>query len=522
MVDTAEPRATEADVERFRLRTFIEAMIEAGEVEVHDEPVSLAAIARHLDGNPKAVLFREAGPEGAELVGNVMASRRRLALSLGVEERALLPAVSERLRNPIPPIEISSAASPVHQVVMEGGDVDLTALPVHLQHALDGAPYISASVDYSLDPATGFTNIGMRRLMLRGRRETGIDLVAPSDLKALYGEAHARGQTLPLAFVVGSHPADSITAVSMLPPQDDIALIGALRGAPVPVVKCVTSDLRVPADAELVIEGYLAAAGWVAPEGPFGEYVGYYGRLKNNPVFHVTAITRRRDALFQTVTIGGRYMETTDTAQLTTLRTEASVWRALETSVREPVAVYATASCGGMYNLRLSLRQRVPGEARNAIAAVFGSTADVKHVFVTDDDIDIFSHEQMDWALATRFQADRDLVTGSGFRVVPLDPSLSPGGAGAKAGFDLTLPFGRADAQEFTVPEPPTFEQRERRSVRAALEAGPKFFRELMEAVGTDDGRDVVRDLEPLYAEGSLARLEDGRYCLDGEDAGKP
>ena len=142
-------------------------------------------------------------------------------------------------------------------------------------------------------------------------------------------------------------------------------------------------------------------------------------------MFHLTAITRRRDALFQTSTIGGWSLGRTDTAQLTALRTEVMIWRALETAVREPVAVYATTSSGGMFNVRVALRQRVPGEARNAIAACFGALANVKNVFVVDPDIDIFSDEQMDWALATRFQPDRDLMVMGGMRTLPLDPSLT-------------------------------------------------------------------------------------------------
>lgn len=510
-------RIADIDLNAFRLRRFMETLIDAGEVDLVDRPVPLSQIAGHLDGNPRAVWLRNAGPEGAEMVGNVMGSRRRLALALGVEERDLLQTMLERLRTPIAPVEIPGAEAPVQEVVLEGDEADLTALPVHLQHGQDGGPYISATLDFCADPATGGTNVGMRRMMLRGRHAAGIDMIAPSDLRVIYSPYHERGEKMPLAFAVGFHPADALAAVSLVPPQDERGLMGALRGAPVPVVKCITNDLRVPADAEMIIEGYLDPAGWTEPEGPFGEYVGYYGRLKTNPVFNVTAITKRQDALFQTATISGRFMEMTDTALLSAVRTEAAIWAALETAVREPVAVNVTASCGGMYNARISLRQRVPGEARNAISAVFGSNADTKHVFVMDDDIDIFSHEQVDWALATRFQADRDLVTASGFRAVPLDPSLGGERSGAKAGFDLTVPFGRKDAQEWLVPEPPSFEQRPRQSVAEALADGPKFFKELMEAAGTDDGREVVRDLEDFYADGTLGRLEDGRYQLNGE-----
>ena len=167
-----------------------------------------------------------------------------------------------------------------------------------------------------------------------------------------------------------------------------------------------------------------------------------------------------------------------------------------------------------MYNIRIALNQRVPGESRNAIAAAFGSSADTKHVFVVDSDIDVFNDNQMEWALATRFQGDRDLVTSGGYRAVPLDPSLQGNRAGAKAGFDLTRPFGQAGAQEWQVPDPPVFAASKSMTVEEALQDGPKFFRQLMEATGSDDGREIVRALETFYAAGRLERVPDGRYAL--------
>jgi 3-polyprenyl-4-hydroxybenzoate decarboxylase len=196
------------------------------------------------------------------------------------------------------------------------------------------------------------------------------------------------------------------------------------------------------------------------------------------------------------------------------LRTEVMIWRALETAVREPVAVHATASSGGMFNLRVALRQRVPGEARNAIAACFGALVNVKNVFVVDPDVDIFSDEQMDWALGTRFQPDRDLMVVEGMRTLPLDPSLVNSRVGAKAGFDLTWPFGAGARIETQVPEPPRFQGSRFPSVEAALAHGPKFFEELMTAVGSRDGREIVLALEPLRASGALDRDADGRYLI--------
>src|SRR5215472_10338899 len=452
------PMAT-IDTERFRLRNFVDTLVKAGECEVYDKPIDLIDVAGVIDGNPRAVLFKAAGPEKAELVGNVMASRGRLARALDTDERGLLGTLSSRLNRPHPSVKVSSQQAPVQQVVLKDDDADLTKLPVHLQHAADGAPYISAGIDYALFPGTGFTNVGCRRIMLRGPRQAGVDLIAPSDMRAIYLEAAAKNEPVPVAYAVGSHPADFLAAMSALPSVDELAIVGAVRGVPVPVVKCVTNDIYVPADAEYVIEGVLDPAGHVEPEGPFGEYVGYYGVVKHNPVLHITAITRREDALFQTLTIGGRYLACTDTAQLSAMKTESAAWAALMASVREPLAVHATPSSGGMYNVRVSLRQRVPGDARNAIAAIFGSHAEAKHVFAFDPDIDVFSDAESDWAFATRFQADRDLVSGSGFRVVPLDPSLGGARTGAKLGFDCTIPFGKTNSFEFSVPTAPALKK---------------------------------------------------------------
>jgi 2,5-furandicarboxylate decarboxylase 1 len=505
--------AVAVDMDRFRLRRYLDGL-GADEFEQREAPIDLADIAAVLEGNPKAVLFRAVGPERHELVGNVTASRTRLAKAFGVSVRELVPEIQRRLRLKPSIVQVSRAEAPAQQVVLTGDEADLTQLPVHLQHGADGGPYISSSIDYVIDPRNGITNVGIRRLMLRGRREAGIDLVSPSDLRAIYEASAADGKPLPVSFVVGAHPIDHVGAMMRFP-VDELGIVASLRDAPLPVVKGVTNDIRVPADAEWVLEGYLDARGHVEPEGPYGEFLGYYGALKRNPVFHLTAITRRKDALFQTSTIGGRSLSRTDTAQLSALRTEIMIWRALETAVREPVAVYATTSSGGIFNVRVALRQRVPGEARNAIAACLGALANVKNVFVVDPDIDIFSDEQMDWAMGTRFQPDRDLIVLTGMRTLPLDPSLTSGRVGAKAGYDLTWPFGTTDRIETRVPAPPRFEGRRFASVEAALADGPKFFEQLMTAVGSCDGREVVRALETLRDKARLDRDAEGRYFID-------
>jgi UbiD family decarboxylase len=502
------------ETESFRLRRFVDTLCARGETDVIEDNIDLIDVASHLDGNPKVVLFRSVGAEKAELVGNVMSSRDRLALAFGTRTQQLFGEVNRRLREPIAPVEVSTKDAPVHQIVLTGADADFTRLPVHLQHSDDGAPYISASIDITQSLDNSRRNVGYRRMMLRGRHEAGIDLVAPSDLRVLYADYVQSKERMPMAFVIGSHPVDGVAATMMTAIQDEISLMGGLRGAPVPLVRCVTINAMVPADAEMILEGYLDDRGWVEPEGPYGEYLGYYGHLKSNPVFHLTAITMRRDALFQTATISGRHLAFTDSAQLAALRTEVVAWAALQTAVRDPIAVCCTPSCGGMYNLRVSIRQQYPGEARNAIAAALGSRADVKHVFVVDEDIDVFSDAQVDWALATRFQADRDLLISAGFRAVPLDPSLEGRRTGAKAGFDLTLPFGWQTENQYDVPGPPVLARSQGIGVLDALKQKPQSFRELMEATGSRDGREVLIALDEIRTENIIERTAEGRYRL--------
>ena len=226
-----------------------------------------------------------------------------LARSFGVAPERLAAEIARSARLAVRPqiVEVSRAQAPVQQVVETGEAADLTALPVHLQHGLDGAPYISASIDYALDHRTGWTNVGIRRLMLRGRHEAGVDLVAPSDLRAIYeASAVASGRPLPVSFVVGVQPdrpcrRDDAHAGRRTRHRRVAARCAARRR----VVKGVTNDIRVPtADAEMVLEGYFdARAAMSSPKGPMASSSSYYGAVKKNPVFHPHRhTTRRRDA----------------------------------------------------------------------------------------------------------------------------------------------------------------------------------------------------------------------------------
>ena len=273
---TARDQRGKRNLEQFRLRRSVESLISAGEVHVHDEAIALAELAPHLDDNEKAVLFRAAGPEQAEVVGNVMGSRGRLAAAFGVDESAMLEELLKRLETPQPIVEVESADAPVHQIVLEGEAADLTRLPVPFQHRLDGGPYISAAIDFVDNPAAGLTNVGVRRLMLRGRREAGVDLNAPSNLRAIYQAAVARGEQTPVSLVVGAHPLDYLAATMRLP-VDETAILGSLRAAPLPVVRCRTNGIRVPADAKSCWRARLTHANSSRARVPTASFYGSMG-----------------------------------------------------------------------------------------------------------------------------------------------------------------------------------------------------------------------------------------------------
>ena len=503
------------DTNKFRLRTFVQKLIDMGEVEVHDEPVPLSELSRIVEATPKAVLFRKAGPEQVELVSSVAGGRHRLAAAFGVPVDSAWKEYLKRLESPQPVVEVTPHEAPVHEVVIQGEDIDLTKLPFHPQHELDGSTYLGSGIDYTIDPETKNTNVGCRRLSLRNRREAGINATAPSDLKRIYSKVAARRQRLPVSFAVGSHPLDFMAATMRIA-TDEITLLARLRGEPLPLVKCVTSDIRVPADAEIILEGYLDERGYCEPEGPYGEMMGYYGPMHLDPVFHVTAITMRRDVLYQTVLHGsGHILGHTDSGNMGALRAEAMAMKALRGIIKEPVAVHSLRSSGANQHIRVAIRQHEPGEARKAIFAIFNAITNAKHVFVVDHDIDVFDDHQMEWALSTRFQADRDFVLVEGMPGMRMDPSLEGRRIGAKAGFDCTVPFGRKETVATKVAVAPVFNSPRRfQTVREAIAAGPIYFVEIMRGLGSNDGREIALELDALRQEGILCRNSDGQYFL--------
>ncbi len=507
------------DFERFRLRRFVDHLQELGEVETHDEPVALSDISAVIEASPKATLFRNAGPERFEIVGAVGGSRRRYAAAFGLsDERALAGEFARRMKSPKPAFEVAQGEAPVQQVALTGDAIDLTRLPFHMQHQYDGAPYISSAIDYAVDPVTGKRNVGCRRLMLRSRTTMRSNLTQASDLKRIFLEAVGRGEHLTVNFAIGSHPLDFLAACVRVSPIDEFDLVGTVRGEPLPMVRAVSNDGLVPADAEVVVEGYFDKGGYTEIEGPYGEFLGYYGPAHVDPVFHATAITMRKDALHQTVLHGTRYLARTEHSHQCAILTEARIGEVLARAGITPTAVYAVPGASGLLHARVSLPRKPGGQARDAIAALFAIPF-LKHVYVADEDVDVFSDDDIEWAMANRFRADRDLVVAQGQMAFPMDVTAGPDRLTTKAGFDLTGPLAKSGV-EALVARPPQIGGTARfQTVEQALGSRPMHFSELMASLGSKDGREIVLTLDALREKGAVARGENGEWSLTKEGA---
>jgi UbiD family decarboxylase len=504
---------THVDCEKFRLRGFVEKLHRMGEVEVREQPIDLIDLSAAIEATDKATLFKAAGRQRQEVVAAVAGSRRRIAAAFETDERSITAEVMSRLGKPHPVVEIESKDAPVHAVVRTGDQVDLAALPFHLQHAEDGGVYISSALDFAVDAASGKRNVGCRRLMLFGPQEVTTNLTNTSDLQTMLKAALARGERLPVSFAIGVHPVD-FCAAQMQVPVDEFGLMASLRRALLPMVRGVTNGVPVPADAEVILEGYLGEGGYREMDGPYGEFWGYYGGMHIDPIFRVTAITMRSDALHQTVLHASAQLGRAETSQMTAIIAEIVATRLLRAADIEPVAVYAVPSAPIFQSIRIALKRSDADKAKAAINALFQGPG-MKHIVVVDDDIDVFSDGEVAWAMGTRFRADRDLVLANNVRGFYEDPTADEQGHIAKIGFDVTAPARTAERIKGRRPRPPQLDDSPRfNSLRDALAAGPKNFLQLMSAMGSRDGRELAVALGELRREGLLTRLPDGEYAL--------
>ena len=305
------------------------------------------------------LLFENVTGTTLPVLTNLHASRSRLAAAINAAPDQMLPTYLRAMERPVPPRVV--ATGPVKDVVKRGGEVDLTALPQIVHHERDAGPYVTAAISFAKDPASGTWNCAYNRLMVQGRDRTSIHLTLGKHLWEFHKIAEARGEPLPVAFAIGVHPAIALGALAIGSiDEDERAIMGALLGEPLELVKCETSDVLVPAHAELIMEGEILPEARVA-EGPFGEFTGYSLGERQREIVRYKAITHRRDAMFQDITVAHL-----DHMLLSTIPMEANLYRAVRAMVPSVKAVRVP----GPFTCYVSIEQRLPGQAKNAIMAV--------------------------------------------------------------------------------------------------------------------------------------------------------
>jgi 2,5-furandicarboxylate decarboxylase 1 len=400
----------------------------------------VAAVAARLDGT-SAVLAPRPDGHPVPIVSGLLGRRSWMAEALGCSAEDLLPRV--RAATTTSGEVVETRAAPCQEVVHTGEAVDLTALlpiPTHNEH--DHGPYVTAGLLITRHPDSGEQNVAIHRLQVSGRNRFGV-LLLPRHTLAFADAAEARGADLDVAVVIGVDPLTLLASQAIVPlGRDELGIAAALHGAPLPVVRCRGNDVRVPAEAEIVLEGRLRA-GVREPEGPFGEFPQYYGPRADRHVLEVDTVTHRRDPIFHTIVGGGG-----EHLLLGGIPREASFLAQLQALFPGVRDLHLSRGGTCRYHLAVQLEKTAEGQARNVVLGALALHYDVKHVTVVDTDVDVHDPAEVEWAVATRFQADRDLVVVPGAQGSKLDPSTDDG-VGAKMGLDATVPLA-ADPMTFT------------------------------------------------------------------------
>jgi 2,5-furandicarboxylate decarboxylase 1 len=416
------------------LRDWLAHLAATGRLAVARPGIKLAhevaAIAKVLDGQ-RATLFPSPDGHAVPVVSGVVSSRQWIAEAMGVDHDEMLTRFEHAAANPTPCTRVEKA--PAQEVVELAPDL-LRDLPIPTHNEHDSGPYITAGLIISRNPRTGRQNVAIVRLQISGPRRLGA-LLLPRHTNYFFEMAESKDEALPVAVVVGIDPLSLLASQAIAPlDQDELEIAGSLQGRSLPVVKCRTSDLLVPAEAEIVLEGRMLPK-VREPEGPFGEFPQYYGERDDRHVIEIDAVTRRRDAIYHTVGGGGL-----EHLVLGGIPREATLLGHLKRTFPSVRDVHLSHGGVCRYHLVVKIAKRSEGEPKNIMMGAFAGHYDVKQVIVVDEDVDIHDSASVEWAVATRFQADRGLLVVTEAQGSKLDPSTRDG-VGSKVGMDATKPL---------------------------------------------------------------------------------
>jgi 2,5-furandicarboxylate decarboxylase 1 len=522
-------------------RQFLDRLRQAGELVDLHQPVDIRHIATLVDQAKTALFFHKVIGYDVPVVSGIIRTRERAIMGMGCDTyQEIEDKLKAAIDRPIPPRHVKT--SPTREVTLTGDDVDLYRLPIPMSSIYDGGPMITAGVVITRDPELGM-NSGIYRFIVKEKNLTGIDIVTPNNMRLFAQRAFERREPLPNSISIGTHPIE-ITGSGYRAPLgvDEMAIAGGMRGAPVELAPCKTIDLPYIADAEIVLEGEILPVGWTWPEGRFGEFTRLMGGLHWNPLVRIKAISMRKDAIYYNL-----HMPWENTWLAAPTR-YAAIRQALKTAGVIVKDINVTLGGCAFWHAVISIKKQ-PGEAKNALLAAL-SVMDLKHVVVVDDDIDVFDPTEVEWAIATRVQGDRDVMIVSNARAKPLDPSLPQGfgvvPTGAKVGIDATIPEGipREHYERITYAYADSAkiddyvggkadaagqagDPREVEALAAkilqAIDKEPLYYTDIAERFAAYDFRTIARALGHLHTSEKLWQDPRGRMCVRGSTfAAKP
>jgi 2,5-furandicarboxylate decarboxylase 1 len=517
-------------------RDFLERLRRENQLTDIRQPVDIRHIATLVDQATTALMFHNVVGYEMPVVSGILRSRTRAILSMGCETyNQIEHKLQHGIEHPIEPKYVRNA--PNKEVVEVDEKVDLFRLPIPMSSIYDGGPMITAGVVIARDPEFGL-NSGMYRFMVKERNLTGIDIVTPNNMRLFAQRAYEAGRPCPISISIGTHPFEIMGSGFRAPlGVDEMTIAGGIRGAAVELSMCETIDMPCLADAEIVLEAEILPTGWTHPEGPFGEFTRLMGGLHWNPLVKVKAVTMRRDAIFYSLHMPWENTWLAAPTRYAVLR------RALKTAGVQVKDINVTLGGCGFWHAVISIKKQA-GEGKNALLAAL-TAMDMKHVVIVDDDIDVFDAVDVEWAIATRVQGDKDIIIVPGARAKPLDPSLpvTPPGivpTGAKVGVDATIPEGvprdryariayayadRAKIDDYLhgKADPPSPGSTDEKTVAdlgmkilALIDAEPKYYQEIAERFSDYDFQVVARALGKLHAEEKLWQDARGRACVRG------
>ncbi|MCA9934108.1 MAG: UbiD family decarboxylase [Ardenticatenaceae bacterium] len=428
------------------LRSFISVLEKAGQLTRIARPVSLvhelanvaATVQRQGRG---AALFTQPKEAAWPIFAGGVGSSTLAALALECDVAQITPTMEHAL-DPAAGISPRRVETAVWQEnILTGDDIDLHRLPIPTHGLHDGGPFITGGITIAKDPVSGRGNLSYNRMQVLGPRTFGFNVNEWRHVMQFYKVQEAKGEPLEIAIAIGVDPAISIAA-GVRYDDDELRIAGAIRGEGMPVCKGVTVDLDIPANAEIVIEGYLPPRERHA-EGPLAEFHGYYGELWQSPVLEVTAVSHRTAPIFQTIIPG--HDEHIYIGNV--LPREPLLLRFVR-HVSQNVTGLHIPPYGNGFAAIVQVAKSNPGEPKNVALAAFTAHVNIKKVIVVDPDVNIYDPADVLWALTNRVDWSRDFFTVPGAQGHEMDPTANERGVHTKIGIDATYKPDRRDYGE--------------------------------------------------------------------------